>query len=160
MGLRRWNSSEHPRDARGRFVSKLSVGLRVNTRSASVTVGRRFPVIPGKVNVYTGALIRVERANRGNGIVDRKIDAAQAAIVSRLPSEALRGFAQGIAENGRFKQGSTLVTVGGIRPQTPTIRLTNNGAKAKDKNTITRNKPRSPNRKPRAPRQPRARRVA
>lgn len=126
MGIRwgKFNPAQ-PRDSKGRWTKgfgRVQVGGRISTSSASLTVGKRIPVVPGKVNVYVGGLVRVERANRGNGLIDRKIDAATSSLIQRLPSN-FQGIAQSLADDGRYRQGSTLVSVGGLKAPSPTVNI-------------------------------------
>ena len=65
----------HPRDVRGRFAPKVSQSVRVSPISVSYNVGLRVPVIPGRANVYVGALFRLERA-RGGSLFKKQTDAA------------------------------------------------------------------------------------
>jgi hypothetical protein len=60
----RWNPADHPRWPNGKFRPKLSQSVRASPHSVSYNIGYRVPA--GKVNIYAGALLRVERANRTN----------------------------------------------------------------------------------------------
>jgi hypothetical protein len=153
-----FNSALHPRDRNGRFVSKTTYGVRVGTRSVSATVGKRFPLIPGKVNVYVGGLVRIENASRSKGPIDRMADKIQDRVVQATPDRA-KGIVGSLLGTGQFREGSTLITASTGRRSRATVsaRRTTGGAK----NTqTTGNAVRSPNRKPRQARQPRARKVA
>lgn len=141
MGL--WREILHPRDSKGRFVRKASVGVRVSTRSASVTVGKRYPIVPGKVNVYGGVLLRVERANAGNGIVDRWIDQAQSRVVSAIPEGTLRNVAQSLSEGQKVRSNGLTISGSGIRPQSPQLRINRSSSYTKNEGD------RAPRRKPR-----------
>lgn len=152
MGLRRFIESEHPRNRDGKFRPKASVGLRVSTRSATATIGKRFPLIPGKINVYGGVLLRVERANAGNSVVDRLVDNAQSKLVNALPEGTLRNIGQSLASGQSHREGSTLISASGIRPNSPTVRLTRSS-----KPSYTKNAADATPRRQRAPRQPRTR---
>lgn len=152
MGLRRFIESEHPRGSDGKFRRKASVGVRVSTRSATVTVGKRYPIIPGKVNVYGGVLLRVERANAGNGIVDRLVDNAQSKLVSALPEGTLRNIGESLASGQSHREGSTLISASGIKPNTPTLRVTRSS-----KPSYTKNDADATPRRKRTPREPRTR---
>lgn len=158
-----WNSAMHPRDSNGRFAKKLSVGVRVSTRSVSVTVGKRVPLVPGKVNLYVGALARVERANRNNGPLDRAIDGIKNSVVNSFPEGKFRNIASSLAQQGSVNTGSTLITGSTGFRGTPTIRAsTRVGGAPVARPTGTSLTPagRPSKRVARAPRQPRARKVA
>jgi hypothetical protein len=86
-------------------------------------------VIPGKVNAYVGVLGRIERVNNKNSVIDKKIDAVKAKALSRIPEGALKGIATSVVEEGKFRQGSTLITVSGLKPSSPTIRATRSSAR-------------------------------
>jgi len=73
----RWNAAEHPRYPNGRFRPKLSQSVRLSTRSISYNAGVRVPVLPGRAQLYVGALVRVERVNGsdiGRSVINRGID--------------------------------------------------------------------------------------
>lgn len=156
MGIRNFWRFQ-PRDSHGRWTDgpgsgpslripgNLQVGGRISTRSASLTVGKRLPVVPGKLNVYVGGLVRVERANRGEGLIDKKIDAATSSLVQRLPG-GLQGVAQSLVDDGKIRQGNTLISVGGLRPSSPTVNVRRTGTQRPTQTGGVR----SPNRKPRA----------
>lgn len=156
-----WTPSLHPRDESGRFKSKGSVGLRVSTRSVSATAGYRIPIVPGKINVFVGGLVRVENASRAKGPIDRFVDRKTDQVLSKLPDGATSNIIKGLVSNGQYKNGSTLVQGNTGRRSAPTLRVGRSTAKATNNaNTGAVQTTRSPNRKPRVPRQPRARRVA
>jgi hypothetical protein len=148
MSMARWTPSKHPRDGKGRF-RKVNVGVRVSTRSVSVTAGRRLPLIPGRVNLYVGGLARLENARRSRGPVARAQEVVTDALVNKLPEGKLRDLAGSIAKEGRFQAGSTLITASSGRRSTPTIRATRNSGKEKKGGIQTPGAIRSPNRKPR-----------
>lgn len=156
MAFPKWNPSQHPRDGNGRFRRKGSVGVRVSTRSISVTAGQRIPLVPGKVNLFVGGLVRLENASRAKGPVQRGFDRLTDRAINLVPDGGLRNIAKGLAGEGSVRRGSTLITGSTGLRSTPTIRATRSSSGS----VQTGNKTRSPNRKPRAPRQPRARRVA
>lgn len=159
--MSRWTPSLHPRDANGRFRSKTTASVRLSTRSVSATVGRRFALVPGKVNLYVGGLVRLENASRNKGPIDKLQDKIQDRLVNAVPDGKLRAIASGLAGSGQFREGSTLITGSTGRKGTPTIRVGTSGGNLKPGGGVqTGNRTRSPNRKPRAPRTPRARRVA
>lgn len=64
--MARFNPAEHPRYPNGRFKPKLSQSVRVSTRSISYNAGIRVPVVPGRAQLYVGALVRVERVQGGD----------------------------------------------------------------------------------------------
>lgn len=162
MGIN-WREALHPRDRNGRFVRKASVGVRVSTRSASVTVGKRYPVIPGKVNVYGGVLLRVERARAGNGIIDRWVDGAQSRLIGAIPEGTLRNVAQSLAEGQSAEARGLRISGNGLRPQQPTIRVNRSSSRpgGHSQTTTDPGVPKTPRaRAPRKPRAPRTRKVA
>ncbi len=153
-----FNPSLHPRDQNGRFRKKASVGVRVSTRSVSVTVGRRFPIVPGKANVYVGGLVRLEKASRSKGPIARAADRVQDRLIEAIPEGAARNIIGGVLQEGSYRQGSTLITANsGIR-SSPTIRATRSSQPVSRRvqetgQVQTPGLNRSPNRKPRKPRQ-------
>jgi len=141
----------HPRDLKGRFTPKLSHSLRASTRSVSYNAGARIPIVPGRINLYTGALIRVERTDRTAGLLSGAADKVIDGFVSKTGNKPSVAKAAALLKTGE-------VEVGGIRVQrsaiinSPTIRVS--GAKQLAKGTTTHNQvastvSRSPNRKPR-----------
>lgn len=156
--MARWTPSLHPRDRNGRFASKGSIGFRVSTRSVSATAGRRFPIVPGKVNLYVGALVRVENASRSKGPIDKLTDKVQDRLVNAIPEGATRNIIKNLAGSGSHREGSTLISGTTGRRSTPTIRVTRSSAPGGGSNSRntgsvqTSGVSRSPNRKPRAPR--------
>jgi hypothetical protein len=70
-----WDPGDHPRWPNGRFRPKVSQSVRVSPISISYNAGVRIPIIPGRANVYAGALFRLERA-RGGDLFKRQTDAA------------------------------------------------------------------------------------
>lgn len=154
MGL--FNSALHPRDGRGRFANKATIGFRVSTRSVSGTVGTRFPLVPGKVNIYVGALVRVENASRSKGPLDRLIGGAKERTVSAFPEGKLRDIASGLASKGAVNHGSTLITGSTGRRSTPTLRSqTSVGGSRRDTISSPAASKARRERAPRKPRQPR-----
>lgn len=85
--MARWNPSLHPRDSNGRFKSKTKVSFRLGTRSATLTVGRSFPIIPGKVGIHLGVLARLESLSERRGYLARLTDNALAQIAKRVPQK-------------------------------------------------------------------------
>jgi hypothetical protein len=153
--MARFIEALHPRDKNGRFKGKGSAGVRVSTRSVSVNAGRRYAVVPGKVNVYVGGLIRVENASRSKGPIDRFIDRKSEKLLSLIPDGGARRVAQGLAGTGQFRSGSTLVqgTLG--RRSTPTIRATKNSGSLARNSARTGDTIKMSGTKKRAPRKPR-----
>lgn len=164
--MARWNPSFHPRDEDGKFRRKASVGVRVSTRSVSATVGRRFPIIPGRANLYVGGLIRLENANRSKGVISRAADRVQDRVINAIPEGRTRDVIGGVLREGSVRQGSTLISASTGRRSTPTIRATRSSAMRSPGQVqtagvaSTATSERSPNRKPRTRSVARARRVA
>ena len=167
----RWTPSLHPRDRNGRFTKKTSVGIRVSTRSVSATAGVRFPIVPGKVNLFVGGLVRIENASRAKGPLDRLADAGRDKLINALPEGAISRIGKGLIGEGQYRSGSTLIQGTTGRRSTPTIRVGRTSGSGKTRTPARNGKPasvqtttgsgtRSPNRKPRQPRAPRPRRVA
>lgn len=146
--MARWSPSEHPRDQNGKFRKKVSVGVRVSTRSASVTAGRRVPLIPGRVNLYVGGLVRLENARRSKGPLSRLADRAQDRAINALPEGALKSAVGSVLKEGNYRAGSTLITANSGRRSTPTIRATRSSSPRGGIQTPAAST-RSPNRKPR-----------
>lgn len=143
-----------PRDSNGRWTSTGSVGVRVSTRSASLTAGRRVALVPGKVNLYVGGLVRVENASRTKGPISRASDRLQDRLVSAIPDGAFKRAAAGLSSKGQFRDGSTLVQGSTGRRAAPTIRATrSSGSMRRGGATYTQNpETAQPTRRPRAPR--------
>mgnify|MGYP001047240209 CR=1 FL=1 len=162
--MSRWNSALHPRGPDGRFRSKTTYGVRVSTRSVSATVGRRIPLVPGKVNLYVGGLVRLENASRSKGPIDRVLDRAGDRLVNAVPDGRGRDIARSLVGTGQFREGSTLITANTGRRGRATVsaRRSTGGTMRGGNSVQTKGNAsvRSPNRKPRQPRQPRARKVA
>lgn len=153
-----WNASRHPRGEDGKFISTGRFSYRVSTRSATVHYGHTFPLIPGKANLYVGALARVER-NRGHETaVEKKLKARGRVLVSKLPATVQR-----IASKGGYETpGGTTITFSKPRVRQPTIRASR-GIRKAPMHTRVGKRPtkmpitgatgvrqvRSPNRKPR-----------
>lgn len=160
---RRFDPSKHPRDEDGKFKRKLSVGLRVSTRSASATVGKRYPIVPGKVNLYVGGLVRVESANRNKGPISRGAARIQDQAIRLLPDGEFRNNVQSLVKEGRARQGSTLISGTTGRRSRPTISFAQNDSSRREAARRQR-APRPPRpvitdayEIPRAPRKPRVR---
>lgn len=121
-----WSASKHPREPNGRFASTGRFSYRVSTRSATVHYGHTFPIIPGKANLYVGALARLER-NRGHETaVEKKLKARGRVLVSKLPAKVQR-----IASKGGYETpGGTTITFNKPKVRQPTIRASKGFRKA------------------------------
>lgn len=116
-----WESSKHPRDENGKFISTGRLSFRVSPRSATVMYGHTVPIVPGKVNLYVGGLARVERAGGYQFAVEKKIRAAGGRAVARIPHDKLRTFIQ----HGGVETGSgTKITFSKPKIRQPTVRST------------------------------------
>lgn len=139
-----WNPLDHPRDDRGRFRKKTKVSLRVGTRSATVTVGRTFPIIPGKVGLHLGVLARVENISQKQGYLSKLSDKVLNKLSRFIPEEN-RELVQGILKSRRARVGGIEIgQIGGSR-RASSIRLTNSVKQSKSATSGTR----APRRKPR-----------
>lgn len=140
----------HPRGANGRFVPKLSQSLRGSSRSVSYNAGARIPIVPGRLNLYAGALIRVERSSNRPGLLSGAAD------------KVLDGIVTGTGNRDGVRKAADLLKTGeveinGIRIQrsaiinSPTVRVS--GAKKRQQTPSTISglpqSKRAPNRKPR-----------
>lgn len=121
-----WSASKHPRGQDGRFVSTGRFSYRVSTRSATVHYGHTFPIIPGKANLYVGALARVER-NRGHETaVEKKLKARGRKITSQLPAKV-----QSVLSKGGYETpGGTTIRFNKPKVRQPTIRASKGFRKA------------------------------
>lgn len=106
-----WDASKHPRDAHGRFRPKFSHGARLSPTSVSYSAGFRVPVVPGRANLYVGALARVEHAGSSN-ILKKQTDRAVNAVARRL------GDAEGRSAVAQVFKGNT-VNVRGLNVSGP-----------------------------------------
>jgi hypothetical protein len=106
-----WNSAAHPRYPNGKFRPKLSQSVRLSPISVSYNVGVRIPVVPGRANLYLGALGRVERVG-GNGLFQRQINTG----VNKLFSKA--GDPEGRSNLAQLLKGNE-INAGGLRVKGP-----------------------------------------
>lgn len=148
--MARWNPADHPRYPNGRFRPKFSQSVRLSPRSVSYNAGARVPIVPGRAQLYVGALIRVERVQGGKfgqSIINRGVnkvagmfgDKGGVSPVSRL----LKGEDLQV---GNYRVGAT-----GLRPQAPTFRLSSTPASRENAKVVERkaSSDRSPRRRPR-----------
>lgn len=159
-----WNPTLHPRDHDGKFKRKASIGVRVSTRSVSATIGRRFPIIPGRVNLYVGGLARIENAKRSKGPIAQAADKIQDRLINIAPEGKVRDVIGSVVRDGAVRQGSTLISANSGRKSSPTIRVTKSSSRLRSPGQVQTAgdaaSVRSPNRKPRTRSLERARRVA
>jgi hypothetical protein len=158
-----WNPTLHPRDGDGKFKRKASIGVRVSTRSVSATIGKRFPIIPGRANLYVGGLVRLENARRSKGPISLAADRFQDKLINLAPEGRTRDVIGSVLREGSVRQGSTLITANSGRRSSPTIRATRSSSHMRGANSVQTPgsaNTRSPNRKPRTRSVERARRVA
>lgn len=106
-----WDASKHPRDAHGRFRPKFSHGARLSPSSVSYSAGVRLPVVPGRANLYVGALARVEHAGATN-ILKKQTDRAVDSVARRF------GDAGGRSALAQVFKGNT-VNIRGLNVQGP-----------------------------------------
>lgn len=111
--MARWNPAEHPRYPNGKFRPRLSQSVRLSPISVSYNVGVRVPVVPGRANLYLGALARVERSGRGGGLFQAKIDRAVNGAFARI------GDPGGKSNIAQLLKGHEINTKGGLRVKAP-----------------------------------------
>jgi len=148
-----WNASRHPRGEGGRFVPAGKFSYRVSTRSATVHYGHTFPLIPGKANLYVGALARVERTRGHETAVEKKIRARGKQLTEKLPAK----FQSVLSKGGYESPSGTTISFSKPKIRQPQIRASRRigtVGKAPAKMPITGGgtgvrQVRSPNRKPR-----------
>lgn len=109
-----WNPGQHPRYPNGRFRPRLSQSVRLSPISVSYNAGVRVPIVPGRANLYLGALARVERSGRHGGVFQVKIDKAVHAVSKRL------GDPHGVSNLAQLLKGHEINTKGGLRVAGPT----------------------------------------
>lgn len=141
---RNWKSWLHPRDSRGRFRSKTKVSFRLGTRSATATVGRSFPIIPGKVGIHLGVLARLESYSERRGYLARLTDKALAGIARRAP-EKQRDLVLDVLKRRKATVGGVQIHQIGGQRRASSIKISNSVAPAKKAMKGVR----APNRKPR-----------
>ena len=106
-----WDASKHPRYPNGKFRPRLSHGARISPTSVSYSAGFRVPVVPGRANLYVGALARVEHAGATN-LFKKQTDRAVDSVARRL------GDAGGRSALAQVFKGNT-VNVKGLNVQGP-----------------------------------------
>jgi hypothetical protein len=128
--MARWNPALHPRDSNGRFRSKTKVSFRLGIRSATVTVGRSFPIIPGKVGVHLGVLARLESYSERRGYLARLTDNALAQIAKRVP-EKQRDLVLDVLKRRKAQVGGVQIhRIGGQR-RANSVKISNSVAPAR-----------------------------
>src|SRR6185295_2108554 len=145
----KYNPSLHPRDSKGRWTSKGKLTGRVSLRSATLQYGRTFPLIPGKVNIYVGALARVEKAGDRQSFLEKKVSAGIDKLVDRIPQNKVGKFASGLLRDKQASVGGLSVNRQGARRRAPQLRVSSARASTHGRKV----------RQPRAPRQARRRPV-
>jgi hypothetical protein len=147
-----WNPAQHPRYANGRFRPRLSQSVRLSPISVSYNAGARVPIIPGRANLYLGALVRVERSGRHGGVFQKHIDRAVHGVGKKL------GDPHGRSNLAQLLKGHEINTKGGLRVtaprnvvNTPTFRVSSTPA-SREKGVQLRQQavPRSARRRPRS----------
>jgi len=120
--------------------------------SVSYNAGLRVPIVPGRANLYLGALARVERSGRAGGVFQQHIDRAVHAVSAKL------GDPHGTSNLARLLKGHDINTKGGFRVQgptklvnAPTFRVSSTPASREKGFELQKaGQPRSARRKPRA----------
>lgn len=107
----RWNASEHPRYPNGQFRPKFSQSVRLSPISISYNAGVRIPIVPGRANLYVGALARVERSGGGN-FLKKQTDKFVNSIAGRLGDEGGRSNVSQLLKGNE-------VSVNGLRIKGP-----------------------------------------
>lgn len=149
-----WNSAKHPRGPDGKFIHAGKFSYRVSPRSATVQYGHTLPIVPGKINLYVGALARVERSRSHETAIEKKIRAQGTKLTSKLPAKVQSVLSKGGYETG----GGTSITFARPKVRQPQLRASRRigtVGKAPTRMPITGGgagvrQVRSPNRKPRA----------
>jgi hypothetical protein len=142
--MARWIESLHPRDRNGRFRSKTRASFRLGTRSATLTVGRSFPIIPGKVGIHLGVLARLESLSSKRGYLARLTDNALAQIARRVP-ERQRDIVLDVLKRRKATVGGVQIHQIGGQRRASSIKISNSIAPARRATAGTR----APRRKPR-----------
>ncbi|MBK8246283.1 MAG: hypothetical protein IPK85_02570 [Gemmatimonadetes bacterium] len=109
-----WNPADHPRYPNGKFRPKFSQSVRLSPISVSYNAGVRVPIVPGRANLYLGALARVERSGRSGGFFQQHIDRAVHAVSGKL------GDPHGRSNIAQLLKGHEINTKGGLRVTGPT----------------------------------------
>lgn len=143
--MARYNPSLHPRDSKGRWTSKGKLTGRVSLRSATLQYGRTFPLIPGKVNIYVGALARVEKAGDKQTFLEKKAAAGIEKLIGKIPQNKVGKFASGLLRDKQAQVGGLSVARQGARRRGPQLKVSSAKAATAGRRV----------RQPRAPRQPR-----
>jgi hypothetical protein len=145
-----WRASEHPRYPNGRFRPKLSQSVRLSPISVSYNAGARVPIVPGRANLYVGALVRVERAG-GNKFLKRHTDSAVNAVARKF------GDKGGTSHLAQVLKGNEINTKRGLRVSgpsklvnAPTFRVSSTPASREKGFALQEAAERAPRRRPRA----------
>lgn len=141
----RWIEALHPRDRNGRFKGKTKASFRLGTRSATLTVGRSFPIIPGKVGIHLGVLARLESLSEQRGYLARLTDKALGQIAQRLPENKRQTVLDVLKRRKAQIGGVQIHQIGGQR-RAASIKVSNSISPARRSTAGTRT---SRNRKPR-----------
>lgn len=152
---RRWNTrwpKGHPDG--GQFRPKTSQSVRVSTRSVSYNAGLRTPIVPGKLALYTGVLIRLERVSDKPSFLRRQSDKVLGSIVAKSGNSPYAIMASRILTQRTAEAGGVRISRNKI-VSTPSLRVSNApGQEARRKH---RSEYKSTAVRARAPRAPRAR---
>lgn len=108
-----WNPAEHPRYPNGRFRPKFSQSVRLSPISVSYNAGVRVPIVPGRANLYLGALARVERSGRSGGLFQKHVDRLVNGVSAKL------GDPMGRSNIAQLLKGHEVNTRSGLRVQGP-----------------------------------------
>lgn len=123
----RWNPAQHPRDGNGRFRPKFSQSVRLSTSSISYNVGYRVPIVPGRANLYVGALARVENAN-GNQYLKNFTDKAINSVAKRFGDAGGRSNLAQVLKGNEIKVKKVSVQGPKRIIQPPTFRVSSTPA--------------------------------
>ncbi len=123
----RWNPSLHPRDGNGRFRPKLSQSVRLSPISVSYNAGVRVPIVPGRANLYVGALVRVERAG-GNQFLKKQTDRFVNAVAGRFGDADGRSAVAQVLKGNEIKRGGLRIVGPRNVINTPSFRVSSTPA--------------------------------
>ena len=122
--MARWIEALHPRDGNGRFKSKTKVSFRLGARSATFTVGRSIPIIPGKVGIHLGVLARLENLSEQRGYLAKLTDRALGQLAKRLPENRRQTVLDVLKRRKAQVGGVQIHQIGGQR-RARSVRISN-----------------------------------
>lgn len=120
--MARWNPADHPRYPNGTFRPKLSQSVRLSPRSISYNAGVRVPVVPGRAQLYVGALVRVERV-QGGDFMKRHVNRGVDKIATKFGDKGGRSNLARLIKGDDIQIKQYRIQTGGLRPATPNFRI-------------------------------------